>query len=165
EGQTLVNARGSFDMFKAGRYVNAENLTPFTVTFKKLDVVYEENQINALGKPLDYTAHLTTRIGDKVVEDETVKVNSPLQIGGTQVYLLGNGYAPTITVRDANGLVVFSESVPFLPQDSNLTSLGVIKITDGLRDQLGMIGFLYPTNQMLSNGAFTSVFPDLITPL
>src|SRR5690606_12828826 len=84
EGQTLVNARGSFDMFKAGRYVNAENLTPFTVTFKQLDVVYEESQINALGKPLDYTAHLTTRIGDTVDEDATVKVNSPLQIGGTQ---------------------------------------------------------------------------------
>ncbi|MBX3312447.1 MAG: cytochrome c biogenesis protein ResB [Microbacteriaceae bacterium] len=165
EGQTLVNARGSFDMFKAGRYVNAENLTPFTVTFKQLDVVYEESQINALGKPLDYTAHLTTRIGDTVVEDATVKVNSPLQIGGTQVYLLGNGYAPTITVRNAEGVIVFSESVPFLPQDSNLTSLGVIKITDGLSDQLGMIGFLYPTNQLLSNGALTSVFPDLITPL
>ena len=40
----------------------------------------------------------------------TIKVNSPLTIGGTEVYLLGNGYAPVITVRDPDGEAVFSGS-------------------------------------------------------
>ena len=35
--------------------------------------------------------------------ETTIKVNSPLHVGGTEVYLLGNGYAPVITVRDADG--------------------------------------------------------------
>lgn len=165
EGQTLVNARGSYDTFKGGRFVNAENLTPFTISFKNLDVVYEDTQVNALGKPLDYTAHVTTRSADGVDDNAIIKVNSPLHIDGTQVYLLGNGYAPTITIRDPEGNTVFYESVPFLPQDANLTSLGVIKVPDGLKEQLGMIGFLYPTSQELTNGAYTSVYPDLIYPL
>ena len=57
---------------------------------------------------------------------------------------MGNGYAPTITIRNASGDVVYSESVPFLPQDKNLTSLGVIKVPDGLPEQLGLVGFFYP---------------------
>ncbi len=62
---------------------------------------------------------------------------------------MGNGYAPTITIRNADGDVVFDESVPFLPQDTNMTSLGVVKVTDGLPEQLGLVGFFYPTQAPL----------------
>ena len=48
-------------------------------------------------------------------------------------------------MRDPDGDVVFTDSVPFLPQDANLTSLGVVKVPDGLPEQVGMIGFFYPT--------------------
>ena len=60
-------------------------------------------------------------------QERELAVNSPLQFGNSYVYLLGNGYAPTLTIRDAAGEVVYSESQPFLPQDSNMTSLGIIK--------------------------------------
>jgi cytochrome c biogenesis protein len=61
--------------------------------------------------------------------------------------------------------VVWTDSVPFLPQDGNLTSLGVIKIPDGLEEQIGMIGFLYPTAYELETGAYTSTYPDLVFPV
>ena len=93
------------------------------------------------------------------------KVNEPLRVHGTDVYLLGNGYAPTITVRDPDGEVVFTDSVPFLPQDANLTSIGVVKVPDGLEEQLGMVGFLYPTQTTLPSGAYTSSYPDLVYPV
>ena len=32
-----------------------------------------------------------------------LRVNHPLTIGGTQIFLIGHGYAPVITVRDAAG--------------------------------------------------------------
>ena len=32
---------------------------------------------------------------------QTLKVNGPLKFGGASVFLLGNGYAPVVTVRDA----------------------------------------------------------------
>ena len=38
----------------------------------------------------------------------TLEVNRPLKIGSTSVYLIGHGYAPKVTVRDATGAVAFS---------------------------------------------------------
>jgi cytochrome c biogenesis protein len=80
------------------------------------------------------------------------------------VYLLGNGYAPQLIVRDAEGTVVFSQPVAFLPQDSNLFSLGIIKIPDGLDEQLGIRALLYPTTLPLENGTYASSHPDLRDP-
>ena len=88
-----------------------------------------------------------------------LKVNSPLEIGGTQIYLLGNGYAPVVTVRDPEGVAVYSGAIPFLPQDANLTSLGVVKVPDGLAEQVGMIGFFYPDPVQLDSGAYASFSP------
>ena len=107
---------------------------------------------NGKTQPLDFTAELSTRTQDGDWEPATLKVNSPLEIGGTEVYLLGNGYAPVITVRDPDGVPVYSGAIPFLPQDANLTSLGVVKVPDGLAEQLGIIGFFYPDPVQLDDG-------------
>ena len=94
-----------------------------------------------------------------------MRVNHPLEVAGDKIYLMGNGYAPTITIRNADGDIVFQESVPFLPQDANMTSLGVVKVPDGLPEQLGLVGFFYPTAQKLSTGALTSIYPALFYPV
>ena len=125
---------------------------------------YEQENLKALGQAIDYTANVTTQLRGEEPQPATIKVNEPLTIGGTQVYLLGNGYAPDVIVRDAEGTVVFSQPVAFLPQDANLTSLGIIKVPDGLDQQLGMRGFLYPTTVQLASGALTSNYPDLLNP-
>ena len=101
-----------------------------------------------------------TGTGFTTRESELI-VNYPITVDGDRIYLLGNGYAPTLTVRNAQGDVVYSESQPFLPQDSNITSLGIIKIPDGLPEQVGLVGFFYPTQGVLPSGAFTSVYPDV----
>ena len=46
-----------------------------------------------------------------------------------------------------------------------MTSLGVIKVPDGLPEQLGLVGFFYPTQAPLSSGAFTSAYPALVNPV
>ena len=94
-----------------------------------------------------------------------VRVNHPLEMAGDRVYLMGNGYAPTLTIRNADGDAVFSESVPFLPQDTTMTSLGVIKVPDGMPEQLGLVGFFYPTQVELASGASTSSYPALVYPV
>jgi cytochrome c biogenesis protein len=68
-------------------------------------------------------------------------------------------------VRDATGELVYTESQPFLPQDSNMTSLGIIKIPDGLPEQVGLVGFFYPTAGVLDSGAYTSIYGDVVNPL
>ncbi|WP_108249462.1 cytochrome c biogenesis protein ResB [Planctomonas deserti] len=167
EGQSFVNTLSAYDSFNPGRFVDENRLAQYRVKLDELSVTYEEQNQNAIGQPTDYTASVTTDGGAAGAASETaVKVNEPLRIAGTDIYLLGNGYAPTITVRDPAGEVVFTDSVPFLPQDPNLTSLGVIKVPDGLAQQVGMIGFFYPTQETSEHeeGDFSS-FPDLRNPV
>ena len=70
-----------------------------------------------------------------------------------------------LTLRDGEGNIAFSGAVPFLPQDGNMTSLGVIKAPDALPEQIGMIAFFYPTAEKLESGAYTSIYPDPFIPL
>lgn len=166
EGEPFVNYVAGYDSFNRGRLVADSSLDPYRILLGKLDVVYEQQNVHAVGQAIDYTASVTVQQpGGGRSSPATIKVNEPLRVDGTDVYLLGNGYAPRITVRDPGGSVVFSGAVPFLPQDRNLTSVGVVKVPDGLPAQLGMIGFLYPTPAKLSSGALTSGFPGLQDPL
>ncbi len=166
-GQSFVNSLPSYNSFNPGRFFSDGSLEPFSIRVDSLDVAYETKNPNAVGTPLDYTAKVTTTGPGDTSGSATIKVNDPLAIGGTNVYLLGNGYAPTITVKDPEGKVVFSDSVPFIAQDARLTSLGWVKIPDGLREQVGMVGFFYPTvgKSQTATGALTSTFPGLDDPL
>jgi len=165
-GQSFVNTLAAYDSFNPGRFFTSNTLDPYRLTLTGLDVVYERHNIKAFGQPLDFTAHV--RVGDQresSAQDAIVKVNQPLTTHSTDIYLLGNGYAPKITVRNAAGNVVFTDSVPFLPQDANLTSIGVVKVPDGMPQQLGLVGFFYPTQATLTTGAFASSYPDLTYPV
>jgi cytochrome c biogenesis protein len=86
-----------------------------------------------------------------------------LTVGSTKVYLVGHGYAPRFTVRDDEGHVVFDGAVPFLPQDGNFGSTGVIKAPDARPQQLGFSGFFLPTAVPSPQG-FVSAFPGPKNP-
>ncbi|HEY6800381.1 MAG TPA: cytochrome c biogenesis protein ResB, partial [Agromyces sp.] len=165
EGQSFVNTLAAFDSFNPGRFFDDGNLDPYRLTLDDLDAVYETRNQDAIGQPIDFTAEVSVQAQGGESESGVVKVNEPLRVHGTDVYLLGNGYAPTITVRDPGGDVVFTDAVPFLPQDANLTSIGVVKVPDGLPEQVGMVGFFYPTQTTLGSGAYTSSYPDLVYPV
>ncbi|KQQ08917.1 cytochrome C biogenesis protein [Rathayibacter sp. Leaf296] len=164
-GQGFANNLAAYDSFNPGRFFDSSALDPYQLTLDGLDVEYVTEPGEAFGQPIDFTANVTTTERGGGSEERTVKVNEPLAIGGTNVYLLGNGYAPTITVRDPSGTAIFTDSVPFLPTDANLTSVGVVKVTDGLAEQIGMNGFFYPTQQEGATGASSSIFPDLQYPV
>lgn len=164
DGQSFVNTLVNYDSFNPGRFLNTGTMSPYSLKVTGLDVKYDTTNKNALGAPLDYTAYVEATENGKTTE-RTIKVNEPLGIGGTDVYLLGNGYAPEITVRDPSGKAVFHDIVPFPEQSANMMSQGVVKVPDGLKQQLGMIGLFYPTAEKLSSGAYTSSFPDVRKPM
>ena len=165
EGQSFVNTLAAYDSFNPGRFFDDTTLDPYRLSLEELDAVYETRNQEAIGQPIDFTATVSVQAQGEDSQPGVVKVNGPLRVHGTDVYLLGNGYAPTITVRDPDGEVVFTDAVPFLPQDANLTSIGVVKVPDGLEEQLGMVGFFYPTQTTLGSGAYTSSYPDLVYPV
>jgi cytochrome c biogenesis protein len=165
EGQSFVNTLAAYDSFNPGRFFDDTSLDPYRLVLEDLDAVYETRNQAAIGQAIDFTAEVSVQGKGAESEPGVVKVNAPLRVHGTDVYLLGNGYAPTITVRNPEGEIVFTDAVPFLPQDANLTSIGVVKVPDGLDDQVGMVGFFYPTQSTLGSGAYTSSYPDLIYPV
>ena len=165
EGTTFVNALSDYSSFSPGRFIDGTNLTPYSLTLDTFGVSYQPPGSPGAGQAGDFAANVTIRTTGGTERTETVRVNYPVEVTGDRIYLLGNGYAPTLTIRDSDGDVVYSESQPFLPQDGNMTSLGVVKIPDGLPEQVGLVGFLYPTQGVLPSGAFTSVYPDLINPV
>jgi len=164
QDQAFTNQLTSYDSFNPGRFFDESRLDPFSVRLDAFDADYGLDTTTGVVQPLDFTASVTVVEGGESTPRQ-IKVNEPIDIGGTTAYLLGNGFAPWITVRDASGTPVFSQPVPFLPTDANLTSLGVVKVPDGLEEQLGMIGFFYPSAVPLESGALTSIFPEPDQPV
>jgi cytochrome c biogenesis protein len=46
-----------------------------------------------------------------------------------------------------------------------MTSIGIIKVPDNLPEQIGIVGFFYPSKIELASGAYTSIFPGVVDPL
>ena len=162
EGQGFSGALTAYDTLESGALVDRESLPPFLLSLNDLSVTYAQDGQQA-GSPRDFTARTSVRERPEApVQDRVLQVNSPLALGdGTKAFLIGNGYAPVVTVRDAAGDVAFSGPVPFLPQDGNNTSTGVVKVANSQPEQLGFQGALLPT---AVDDNPTSVFPDLGNP-
>ena len=117
------------------------------------------------GAPRDFRAAVTyTADPDSPERRGLLRVNHPLTIDGTKVFLLGNGYAPVFTVRDASGAVVFSGPVPFLPRDGNMASTGVVKVPSAEPEQLGFEGLFLPTAVLDPQRGPVSAYPDTDLP-
>ena len=164
EGDTFVNNLASYDSFSPGPLFSQQELTPFSLRLDDFEVVYDLKNPANLGQPVDFVATATLDDGSNIRQQQ-FRVNYPLETDRARVYLTGNGFAPVVTVTDGAGQIAFSGPIVFLPQDSNMTSLGVIKVPDALPEQIGIISFFYPTVAELDSGAYTSIYPDPIDPL
>ncbi|MBO1900531.1 cytochrome c biogenesis protein ResB [Leucobacter weissii] len=172
EGETMVNQLIDYDSRTSGTRFDEDRLEPFGLRLDSLEIDYissDDGNVDARGQVRDYRANVTL-IDAEGEHPGLIRVNHPLRVHDSPIYLIANGYAPTITIRNADGEIVFSESVPFIPQDQNLTSLGVLKVPYGLEHggaetQLGLRGFFYPAKAELDTRAYTSSHPDLENPV
>jgi cytochrome c biogenesis protein len=166
-GRTFANTLPQYDGFAPGRAVDPKDLSPFSLTLDALHVRFETQvRGNQLGAPRDFRADLTyRRTPESAPERRTIRVNDPLDVDGARVFLVGNGYAPVVTVTDGEGQKAFSGPVPFIASDGNYTSNGVIKGPDARPSQLGFVGFLLPTAARNPAGQPVSIFPDLTNPV
>jgi cytochrome c biogenesis protein len=165
-GKSFSNTISAYDTFDPGPWVDTEGLSPFTVAVDRLDVTFEERSGGAQrGAPRDFTAYTRTQTSPGAPTiSQILKVNGPLKFGGTSVFLLGNGYAPVITVRDGAGRVLMHEATPFLPQDANYKSVGAIKVSAASPKQLGLFGFFLPSEYLDQDAGPSSFFPGLKNP-
>ncbi|HEY3436111.1 MAG TPA: cytochrome c biogenesis protein ResB [Actinotalea sp.] len=161
EGRGFANAVTDYDTFEAGTAFDPRSLVPFTLRLDRFTATFTAD---AAARPRDFVADVTVKDAQGE-HKETIKVNHPLSAGAANVYLQGNGYAPDVLIRDADGNIAFSGPVPFLPQDAQYRSKGVIKVPDVTSgDQIGLVGFLLPTAVISAQGA-SSIYPQPDNPM
>ncbi len=164
EGRAFSNTVTAYDTFTGGAAFDEGTLAPFTVSLDELAVRYQTSG-DQRGAPRDFRAAVTyTDSPDAPERRGVLRVNHPLTVDGTKVFLLGNGYAPVFTVRDATGAVVFSGPVPFLPRDGNMASTGVVKVPSAQPEQLGFEGLFLPTAVLDPQRGPVSAYPDTTLP-
>ncbi|WP_392543181.1 cytochrome c biogenesis protein ResB [Oryzobacter telluris] len=166
EGEPFANTLSRYDTFSPGPWVDVNDLEPWVLALDRLDVEFETETKGKgqFGAPRDFEATTTFTPAGGQPEQRSVRVNGPLETGDGTVFLLGNGYAPRITVRDATGTELYSEPTPFLPQDNNYTSVGAVKVPGAVPQQLGFAGFFLPTGVIDSTSGPHSIFPDALDP-
>ncbi|WP_432125978.1 cytochrome c biogenesis protein ResB [Streptomyces sp. bgisy082] len=169
EGDGFSNTLTQYDDFKSGSWFGTDELVPFSFKLDSFTGTYEEGGPQR-GTPRTFEAAVTFSEGG-ADEKRIIRVNEPLKVGDSKVYLIAHGYAPVVTVKDGRGKTVFHGAVPLLPIDNNITSTGAIKVMDGYRDksgkkqQLGFQAFFVPTFAGAGQGTMFSQFPALDFPV
>jgi cytochrome c biogenesis protein len=169
QGEGFSNTLTQYDDFESGTLFDVDGLEPFGFRLNEFHADFSRDEID-IGTPSEFRADVTYWDDTGAERDASIEVNDPLVVGDAKVRLLGHGYAPVITVTDGQGQVAFSGPVPFLPQDSALTSTGVVKVSDylgpdGERDQLGFQGFFSPTYNIDAVRGPHSTFPEPDLPV
>lgn len=163
-GQTFTNSQQSYDDYAPGTFFGPDRLTPFSLTLDKFNASFLTAGPE-IGQPTAFSADLTYRPRPGAAElTKTLEVNHPLTIGNTSVFLVGNGYAPIVTVRDGGGKVVYSGPTVFLPENGTYASWGVIKAPDAKPTQIGFEGEFLPTYGYNRTVGAYSQFPDPLAP-
>ncbi|GAB3558077.1 cytochrome c biogenesis protein ResB [Spelaeicoccus albus] len=166
EGDTFNDSLPAYDSFTKGTYFNPDRLPKYSVKLDKFDATFDTTSSgNQAGEPRSFVGHVTTR-EDGQTKKQLLKVNDPLHLGGANLYLSGNGYAPVVTVKDGTGHTVYSGPTVFLPQNGNYVSRGVVKAPDAAPKQLGFVGVFFPTaGEDKATGTATSIFAGLANPV
>jgi cytochrome c biogenesis protein len=153
-GGSFANARESYDVFTPSRLFHDSQLSPFSFTLKDFTASYQPN-----GEPLHFNAAVTyqSRPGAPA-KPYDIALNHPLDLAGTKVFLVGHGYSLNLKVTDAQGRVRYDQATPFLPDNGEFLSHGVVKVSELQPTQLGLLGFFYPTYGVTAGGP-TSTYP------
>ncbi|WP_370865138.1 cytochrome c biogenesis protein ResB [Nocardioides agariphilus] len=144
-GTGFTNNPTQYDDLDPGSLFDADAMEPFRFTLDRFDIDWIDSGPRQ-GMARGFNAHLTYYEDlDAPAKTYDLRVNHPLSIGGTQVFLIGHGYAPVITVRDGNGDLVYGGPTPFLPEDAGFRSFGVVKVPDARPQPIGLEGLFFPT--------------------
>lgn len=163
EGRGFANVLTQYDDFTSGAALDTDSLEPFSIKVNSFVAEFETGDVQTgAARKFEANVTLTDAAGTR---DQTLTVNEPVMTaGGTQINLLGHGYAASFTVRDGNGDVAFRGPVVFLPQDGNYTSYGVIKVPDARPERLAFEAYFFPTAATDELGGPYSAFPDATNP-
>jgi cytochrome c biogenesis protein len=166
DGNSFSDTASNLDEFHPGRLVSDTDLAPFTMTLKSFNASYYTSG-SEKGNPQSYDADISyTASPGSAAKPYDLRVNAPLRVDGTKVYLIGHGFAPVFKVTDAAGKVVYDQATVFIPDSSaNYISQGVVKVPDAAPQQLGFAGVFAPTGAETASGTLESIWPSALEPV
>ncbi len=162
-GSGMANTLTQYDDFEPGTLFSPDQLDDFFLGVEDFDVRWITEGAGQ-GQARGFVSHVEYAEGDEEPTAYDLRVNHPLTVGDTDVFLIGHGYAPVITVRDGNGDVAWSGPTIFLPEDESFQSIGVVKANGARPTQIGLEGWFYPTYAFTDETGPFSVFGDLKNP-
>lgn len=171
KGGVIVLVHGGFsnnltqyDDFDPGSLFDPDKMEPFSFDLNSFHADWLLTGPRA-GMAHDFVSHLDYReTPTSPTKSYDLEVNHPLRIGGTEIFLIGHGYAPIFTITDGDGNVSFKGPVVFLPVDQTFRSFGVVKVPDASPTQIGLEGEFYPTyNYTRATGPY-SAFGNALNP-
>lgn len=164
EGEGFSHSLASYDSFQSGPWFDRSTLPPFQFTLDDFRAAYDTTPTeHEFGQPRKFEADVTVEEPGTATLHRTIRVNQPLHIDGATMYLLGNGYAPEVTLRDPQGNIAAQGPVITIPRDAMYTSMMVLKAPDARPQQIAVVGIFMPTAEIDESGPH-SRFPDLIQP-
>ncbi|WP_129665459.1 cytochrome c biogenesis protein ResB [Phytoactinopolyspora endophytica] len=165
EGSGFANSVVQYDNLSSGPMFDAADLPPFSLQVEEfvMEFIDEGSQVGGADN-YEATVSFVSEPGAEA-QTENIRVNEPLNVDGTLVHILNPGYAPAFTIRNADEEILAEGPVPFLPQDNNFTSTGVIKVpvADEKGPDIGVEGVFLPTAYLDENGP-VSIFPAAENP-
>ncbi|HTW19807.1 MAG TPA: cytochrome c biogenesis protein ResB [Mycobacteriales bacterium] len=161
-GQGFANARLDYDVFEPSRLFSNSQLSPFSFSLQNFTATYQSN-----GEPTAFNAYVSYKSSPSAVARPfDIRVNHPLNVKGAKIFLVGHGYSLLLKVTNRKGQVEYDGQTPFLPDNSQFASHGVVKIPSlgGKDGQLGLTGEFYPTAVPTTAG-LVSTYPGLDNPM
>ncbi len=165
EGDGFSNSLTQYDSFSSGAWFDETDMPDFRFTLADFRATYvQPGESGKVGEPRSFEADIQVTAPGEEQESRTLQVNKPLHVKGASMFLLGNGYAPEITVRDSEGTVVAEGPLITVPMgDTGYTSQVVLKAPDARPEQLAVVGFFMPTGTIDDQGP-RSLYPDALDP-
>jgi cytochrome c biogenesis protein len=171
EDKAYCNNLQQYDEYGLGAWVDETSLPRFCLTLDDFDAEFTN------GGPTAYDADIAYETTDDGGAVETgrydLEVNYPLNIDGTNVFLIGHGYTAVVTYTDRYGQTQTLHQ-EFLAMDAALNSEGAFKFPDanynpdtGAVDENAEVGFdaiLVPTYDD-STGMLLGSEPELANPV
>jgi cytochrome c biogenesis protein len=165
EGNGFSNNLTQYDDFDPGSLFKASSMEPFSFNIDHFTVDWLTSG-SRKGMARGFSSDLTYReTPDSEPKQFDLQVNHPLTVGSTEVFLIGHGYAPVITIRDGEGNVTYSGPTIFLPSDQTFRSFGVVKAPDAKPGQIGLEGEFYPTYAFTDATGPYSAFGNWLNPV
>ncbi|HXA42706.1 MAG TPA: cytochrome c biogenesis protein ResB [Candidatus Solibacter sp.] len=148
EGQSVVEARPSYDQIEEGVLFGAGQHKGYEVRVDSFNASYYAN-----GKPQEFVSHVEVFDGGRKVMQKDIRVNDYLEYRGVKFYQASYGWSPVLQVTDPTGKTVFNGPINFFgdPQLQN----GILKVPAAgpPGQQLGALMFMVPDLQQGPNGA------------